>query len=465
MAFEPIAGVNGVGGLPLGQFLQIAFTSGVFNQLNRTFPDFEMVKKFRVGDPNWREQRFLLQTSLGPSAIQYANPTFSGAFPKAQRIGISEKVAFSKEIDATVEIEYNLYKKALNSPLKYAEPLALEMQSKAIAAKRRIAADLYADGTGVIGTVSSVTAPVVSGGKITITLDVTNAARGHVGLFEYGDLVVCTSTSGLVLQQPTAAGIAALRVVSRSRKNNTVTCEAVDSDGNTVALPGITAVGDVSAGDLIYRAGQTDRPNLDLAVADYGTVSNVFAGFESLLANDGRTVHGIEMSGITAGTRVDCAGNDIALKYVQQGLSEAKVAVGQGLYKWDMLAMAPEARDFLVDLDEEKRRLTVSDSQRVKGAKAFIFQHENDTLEVISSEYISKKRAYALPKQAAGQSAMMQLYFTEMTPVDVGSGKLHLKPAAAGGHERRIASYMEGQIALLCTHPAAGVVLENFDIV
>lgn len=459
MAFDPIAGVNGVGGLPLGKFLQIAFTSGVFNQLNRTFPDFEMVKKFRVGDPNWREQRFLLQTSLGPSAVQYANPNFSANFPKAQRIGISEKIAVSKELDATVEIEYNLYKKALNSPLKYAEPLALEMQSKAIATKRRIAADLYGDGTGVIGTVASAS---VSGGRLVVVLDTANAARGHVGLFEYGDLVICRTSAGAA-QQPTvsAGSIAALRVVSRSRKTNTVTLEAVNSDESVLT---VATVGDVSAGDLVYRAGQSDVPDLSGAVADYGTVSNVFAGFESLLANDGRIVHGIQMSGITAGTRIDCSAQLIALKYVQEALSEAKVAVGQGLYKWDMLAMSPEARDSLVEADEDKRRLTVTDSQRVQGAKAFVFQHENDTLEVISSEYIKQKRAYALPKQSAGQSAMMQLYFTEMTPVDIGSGKLHLKPASGGGHERRIASYMEGQIALLCTHPAAGVVLENFTI-
>lgn len=461
MAFDPIAGVNGVGGLPLGKFLQIAFTSGVFNQLNRTFPDFEMVKKFRVGDPNWREQRFLLQTTLGPSAIQYANPNFSANFPKAQRIGISEKIAVSKEIDATVEIEYNLYKKALNSPLKYAEPLALEMQSKAIAAKRRIAADLYGDGTGVIGTVASAS---VSGGKLSLVLDTANAARGHVGFFEYGDLVLPRTTAGAAQLPTVSAGtVAALRIVSRSRKTNTVVLEAIDANDNVLT---VSAVGDVSAGDLVYRAGQAeaDIPNLSIAVPDYGTISNVFAGYESLLANDGRTVHGIQMSGITAGTHVDCNAQLIALKYVQEALSEAKVAVGQGLYSWDMLVMSPEARDSLVEADEDKRRLTVTDSKRVQGAKAFVFQHENDTLEVVSSEYVKQKRAYALPKQSAGQSAMMQLYFTEMAPVDVGSGKLHLKPASGGGHERRIASYMEGQIALLCTHPAAGIVVENFTI-
>ena len=460
MAFDPIAGVNGVGGLPLGKFLQIAFTSGVFNQLNRTFPDFEMVKKFRVGDPNWREQRFLLQTSLGPSAIQYNNPgSLSSTFPKAQRIGISEKIAVSKELDATVEIEYNLYKKALNSPLKYAEPLALEMQSKAIAAKRRIAADLYGDGTGVVGTVASAS---VTGTRLSIVIDTANAARGHVGFFEYGDLVIPRTAAGAAqLPTVTAGTVAALRVVSRSRKTNTVVLEAVDANDNLLE---VSAVGDVSAGDLVYRAGQTDIPNLSIAVPDYGLISNVFAGYESLLANDGRTVHGIQMSGITAGTHVDCNAQLIALKYVQEALSEAKVAVGQGLYSWDMLVMSPEARDSLVEADEDKRRLTVTDSKRVQGAKAFVFQHENDTLEVVSSEYVKQKRAYALPKQSAGQSAMMQLYFTEMAPVDVGSGKLHLKPASGGGHERRIASYMEGQIALLCTHPAAGIVVENFTI-
>lgn len=462
MAFDPIAGVNGVGGLPLGQFLQIAFTSGVFNQLNQTFPDFEMVKKFRVGDPNWREQRFMLQTSLGPSAVQYANPVSSTNFPKAQRISVSEKIAVSKELDATVEIEYNLYKKALNSPLKYAEPLALEMQSKAIATKRRIAADLYADGTGVIGTVASVAA---SSGKLVITLSALSSSRGHVGLFEYGDLVTPYNPEGTAAHFPIVASgvVAALRVVSRSRKNGTVTVEALDASGNILAVEDDQTGSTLVATDVIYRSGQVDIPDLT-DIADYALASPVFAGFESLLANDGRKVHGIDMAGITAGTRVDCNGQLIALKYVQEALSEAKVAVGQGLYKWDMLAMSPEARDSLVEADEDKRRLTVSDSQRVKGAKAFIFQHENDTLEVISSEYIAPKRAFALPKQSAGQKAMMQLYFTEMTPVEVGSGKLHLKPASGGGHERRIASYMEGQIALLCTQPAAGVVLENFTV-
>lgn len=459
MAFDPIAGVNGVGGLPLGQFLQIAFTSGVFNQLNQTFPDFEMVKKFRVGDPNWREQRFMLQTSLGPSAVQYANPVSSTNFPKAQRISVSEKIAVSKELDATVEIEYNLYKKALNSPLKYAEPLALEMQSKAIATKRRIAADLYADGTGVIGTVASA---AVSGGKVVVTLSALSTSRGHVGLFEYGDLVTPRNPEGDEEHFPavSSGSVVTLRVVSRSRKNGTVTLEPIDANGNVLSATDASAI---LATDVIYRSGQVDIPDLT-SIADYALASPVFAGFESLLANDGRKVHGIDMAGITAGTRVDCGADLISLKYVQEALSEAKVAVGQGLYKWDMLAMSPEARDSLVEADEDKRRLTVSDSQRVKGAKAFIFQHENDTLEVISSEYIAPKRAFALPKQSAGQKAMMQLYFTEMTPVEVGAGKLHLKPASGGGHERRIASYMEGQIALLCTQPAAGVVLENFTV-
>jgi len=451
MAYSPI------GNLPLGQFLQIAFTQGVFNQLNQTFPDFEMVKKFRVGDPNWREQRFLLQTSLGPAAVQYRNPNFSQKFPNAQRIGVGEKVAVAKEIDATVEIEYNLYKKALNSPLKYAEPLALEMQSKAIAAKRRIAADLYGDGSGVIGTVASV---AVSGGKLEVTLSALSTARGHIGFFEYDDLVLFKTPAGANQAVTVSAGtVAAFRVVSRSRKTDKVVVEAVDADGLPLS---ITAANDVGATDLIYRAGQETIPDLTAAIADWGTLTEVFPGLETLLASDGRVVHGINMSGATAGTVVDGGGSGgLSLSLVQEGMSNAKVAVGQGIYKWSMLVASPERRDDLIESAETDRRFMVADNPK-RGGKSFVFQHENDTLEVIASEYCPKQRAYALPNQSAGRQAMMQLYFTEMSPVDVGGGKLHLKPAQGGGHERKIASYMEGNISLLCTHPAAGVVIKNF---
>lgn len=448
---------SAIGNLPLGQFLQIAFTQGVFNQLNQTFPDFEMVKKFRVGDPNWRQQNFLLQTSLGPAAVQYRNPNFSSAFPAAQRIGVGEKVAVAKEIDATVEIEYNLYKKALNSPLKYAEPLALEMQSKAIAAKRRIAADLYGDGSGCIGTVASV---AVSGGKLEVTLSALSTARGHIGFFEYDDLVRFHTPAGAVQAVTVSAGtVAAFRVVSRSRKTDKVVVEAIDANGAALT---ITAANDVGATDLIYRAGQETIPDLTAAISDWGTLTEVFAGLETLLADDGRVVHGINMSGATAGTVVDGGGSGgLSLGLVQEGMSNAKVAVGQGLYKWSMLVASPERRDDLIESAETDRRFMVADNPK-RGGKSFVFQHENDTLEVIASEYCPKQRAYALPNQSAGKQAMMQLYFTEMAPVDVGSGKLHLKPASGGGHERKIASYMEGYLSLLCTHPAAGVVIKNF---
>lgn len=448
MAFDPI------GNLPLGQFLQIAFTQGVFNQLNQTFPDFEMVKKFRVGDPNWRQQNFLLQTSLGPAAVQYRNPNFSTAFPAAQRIGIGEKVAVAKEIDATVEIEYNLYKKALNSPLKYAEPLALEMQSKAIAAKRRIAADLYGDGSGVVGTVSASPLPAIVDGKLEIVLDGSVGARGHIGFFEYDDLLVFKlPDSSAQNAVPTSA--VAFRVVSRSRKLNKVVLAGVDVNGNDVAL---TGVGDIAGGEVIYRAGQETIPNLSAAISDYGLLTEVFPGLETLLAADGRVVHGITMSGATAGTVVE-ATTVLTLPDVQEAMSNAKIAVGQGLYKWNMLVASPEQRDALIESAETDRRFMVADNPK-RGGKSFVFQHENDTLEVIASEYCPKTRAYALPNQSAGKSAMMQLYFTEMAPVDVGGGKLHLKPAEAGGHERKIASYMEGYLSLLCTHPAAGVVVK-----
>jgi hypothetical protein len=258
------------------------------------------------------------------------------------------------------------------------------------------------------------------------------------------------------------ATVVSFRVVSRSRKTDKVVLEGLNANGVPVAITGADLV---SSGDLIYRAGQETIPNITAALAnplttDWGSLTEVFAGLETLLADDGRVVHGINMSGATAGTVVDGGGSG-GLSLVQEGMSNAKVAVGQGIYKWSMLVASPERRDDLIESAETDRRFMVADNPK-RGGKSFVFQHENDTLEVIASEYCSKQRSYALPNQSAGRQAMMQLYFTEMSPVDVGGGKLHLKPAQGGGHERKIASYMEGNISLLCTHPAAGVVIKNF---
>ena len=448
----------------LGLFLQIAFSEGIRVQIAKSYRDWEMVLRNKVGAFNGRQLNFMLQSSFGPSAIQYRGAT-QLEFPSAQQISVSEHVATVKEIDATVEIEYNLWNRARKSPAKYAEPLALEIQSKSIAARRRLAADLYGDGTGVVGTAASAT---VSAGKVDVVLSSASSARGHIGFFEFGDLLVPKNADGTAANPTVASGtFFCYRVVSRSRSPiiggpDSVKLEALSSSG---AVLTVTASG-LTSGDVFYRVGQlTGGVNaLDLtgALGDYGTLTEVYPGLETLVSNDGRVVHGITMSGATAGSVYDHQGASIGTDAIQILMDQTKLAVGEDEYAWKMLAMAPETHSAFVSGRETDRRFhTVEDNKR--GIRYFAYQHGNDTLECYTSEFVPKKRIYALPEAKAGNGKVLELHGTDFETVKVNdSGAFHLKPGSGGGHQRKVASYMEAMVCLICKHPAAIGKIVNF---
>lgn len=432
--------------LQLGNLLQIIFSNGVRNQISQDFRDFEMVKRAKVGSSVARELRFMFQSSFGPSAIQYRDPGTSGRpFPSAQQATVSEYTAKFKEINATIELEYNLWDRARKSPEKYAEPLALEIDSKASAAKRLCARDFYGDGTGVIGEISAATA--LSGGKTTITLNSTNSSRGHVGFFEYGDLLIAKETDGT---DSATAPDTIWRVDQKDRENNQVILELVSG---TAAAP--------SAAELLYRYGQPTFPDLSGAVADYGTVSEVMAGLESLVAGDGRTVHGITMSGATAGSRTDAGANPIDVKYIQKAMDKVKIAVGQDRYKWKMMSMAPETHASLIESRETDRRFqTIDDNKR--GVKVFAYVHGNDTLECYTSEYVPPKRIYILPEAKSGEK-VLEFHGSDFETVKgQGMSDFNLKPASSGGYVNTMVSYLQSIGVYICKHPAAVAVIENF---
>lgn len=446
--------------LNLGKFLQISFSEGVRNQISQDFRDWEMILKNKVGAPNGRRHDFLFQTGFGPAAIQYRGAT-QAEFPSPQQISVTEHSAVYKEIDATIEIEYNLWNRAQKSPAKYAEPLAMEIQSKTVAAKRRLAADLYADGTGVI--LQSAGAGAVTGGKTVVTQDTASTARGHIGFIEYGDLLLPKNADGTAAAPTLASGtFAYYRVDSLSRSpivggNDTVTLSAIGDDG---LVKVVNATG-LTAGDVFYRIGQQTIPDLTQPVVDYGTATEVLAGLESLVANDGRTIHNIVMSGASAGSVVSGNGAPLDSTLIQQLMDQTKIRVGQGTYSWKMLCLAPEAHSSLVEARETDRRFnSVEDNKR--GIRYWAYQHGNDSLECYTSEFVPKKRAWALPESKSGQK-VIEFHGTDFETVRVNdSGSFHLKPSVNGGHERKVATYMEALLCLIVKHPAAVGKLVDF---
>lgn len=447
---------NNIDTLNLGNLLQIIFTNGVRNQISQDFRDFEMVKRAKAGSSVARELRFMIQKSFGPSAIQYRDPGTSGrSFPTAQQTSVQELIAKFKEINATIELEYNLWDRARKSPEKYAEPLALEIDSKASAAKRRIAADYYLDGTGVMGTLASV---AVAGGMAVVTLSNADTTRGHVGAFEFFDLLLHYAAAGTSGSSVTVASgtFDHWQVVSKDRSLLTVTLQAVNTAGNLVNTTSWTA----TAGEVFYRVGQPTIPNLT-SIADYGTATEVMVGLESLVADDGRVVHGMTMSGTTKGSRFDAQANPLDVKHIQRAMSQVKVNVGQDRYSWKMMCMAPESLDSLIESRETDRRfVTMEDATR--GTKKFMYQHQNDSLECYTSEYIPMQRIYIMPETKASEK-VIEFHGSDFETVKAqGDSDFHLKASASGGYVNTVVSYLQAIGVIICKHPAAVSVIHNF---
>lgn len=450
---------SNISNLPLGTFLQIAFSDGLRNQLSNDYRDWEVIKQKRVGNPEGRETRFLFKEGNGPARVQSRNPNFTSTFPTAQRLASSEKTAVAKEIDATIELDYNLWNRLkLSGDKKYADSLAAEIEATQIVTKRYLAASLYKDGTGVVGQVSA--AADDTGADVTVvTLNSADSARGHIGYFEYDDLLLAYELDATPRAATVTGTFYAWKVIDRSRKNNTVTLQPVDAAETPLAL----TASNLASTDVFYRVGQPSIPDLTAPIADYGSATEEPVGLESLAAYDGRVVHGITMSGSTAASEVDAEGSQIDVTHIEEGMNDMKIRVGESAYKWTKMSMAPEAHSAFIESRETDRRFQSIDDNK-RGLKMFAYQHRNDLLEVYASEYIPKKRMFMLPEEKSGAGKVLEFHGTDFEPVKAPNGdEFHLK-AGASGYERRIQSFLEAYAVMICKHPAAILQVHNFEI-
>lgn len=462
--------VSQVTALDLGYFLQIAFSDGIRNQLSSDYKDWEMIKQVALNaTPDGRQLQYLLQTGYGPSAVQARGVT-QAAFPGSQKAASTEGVATYKEFDATIEIEYNLWNRARKAPAKYVEPLANEISSKTIATKRFMASLVYGDGSGVVGQstgAAAVTSPASD--ALTFTIAATDSARGHIGNFQNGDILVLKDADGTATALDTSLATEPVywKVVSKNRSAGTVVLQGLDLTFAPVAtISSVTTP--PAAGAVFYRYGQQTGAvdALDLSAitsaTDYGTLTEVFAGLESLTANDNRKVNGINMTGSVSGTRFDGSAAAVDGDMIHEILDEVKLNVGKNQYKWSKAVSAPQVIRKLISDRDADRRFNVSDDLK-SGSRKFTYQHEEDTLEFVSSEFSPAKRIWLFPEGKSGNSKVLEFHGTDFEPVKgQDMSAFHLRPSASGGHERIMTSYMEALAVLICKHPAAFGVITNF---
>jgi hypothetical protein len=266
-----------------------------------------------------------------------------------------------------------------------------------------------------------------------------------------------TATGGASATAAVTGTFSHFVVVQKDRDNQILTLQAVNTAGANTALSAGPA-----ATEVLYRKAQTDAadiPNLS-SISDYGTVSQVMAGLPSLVAADGRVVHGMTMSGAIASSEFDAGGNPIDVRHIQRAMSQVKVKVGQDQYSWKMMVQAPETLDSLIESRETDRRF-MSMEDGARGTKKFVYQHQNDSLECYTSEYCQPKRIYILPESKAGQK-VLEFHGSDFKTVKApGGGDFHLKPSASG-FVATVVSYMQAIGVVICKHPASVAVIRNF---
>ena len=454
----------------LGKLLQIIYSNGVVNQISEDFRDWDAVSKLRVSEEAARQINFTLQTGYGPRSTGWSKQGVGANFKSSQQSNTSEKSAGFNQMDSTIELEYDLWQRALGTPSKYAEPLALEINNKAIIQKRLLSSVFHRDGTGLLAiTKAAAPVKVALGSSFLVEVDMdgvsgadaTGYAGGGTRYAEYQDGHIMCDIAG----SKATLGVAdVFEVVKKDRKNDKVSYKVLKSDGSeaneTEVDAVISAMG--STAFYVYRENQPSRPNLTSGIVSLGEINNaseVMAGLESLFAEDGRTMHGIDMAGATAGTHYDAGANPIDIRHLDEALSNLKVIVGQGKYKYNQLLCTPESRSALIDSQEQDRRLqALSDDKR--GFKGFGYVHDRDTLELATSEYAKKATMWALP-QGGKEKGVIELHGKDFKPVQVGSQDTFLG-LAGGSHAQKINKYMLGYMTLLTKHPAAGLKIKNF---
>lgn len=451
--------------LNLGEVLQIAFSKGVRTQISTDFRDYEMVKRAKVSGHAPREIRFYFQNGLLPANTQWRNPgTSNRPFPTGFQPAADEYTAKLKEANATVELEYNLYERARVSPEKYAEPLQMILSASMSSTKREMARALWQDGTGVIGQLGASAAAVTSpaSNQLEFTLDEGDTSRGHTGYFEYQDILILRTSAGAVTNLDTSLATEPVywKVMTKDRATGKVRLQGLDSAFAPVAT--MTTVTGPQTGSVFYKFDQPTIPDLTAITSstDYGTLTETLVGLESLAANDGRTVHGITMSGITGSSEVDAGGASLDLSHFNQVMDKVKIEVGPDRYKWRMACSAPETQSALIESRETDRRFISWDDNK-RGTKVFGIVHRNDQIELCDSEYVHKKRLYILPETKAGEK-VLEYHGTDFTTVKApGGDDFHMK-VSGGQYVNNVVSYLQACCVLICKHPKSIARIRNF---
>lgn len=436
----------------LSKVLQILYSKAVMVQISEEHKEYEMITKKKSGEENGRSYNFMIQTDFGPAAVG-ASATGEFQFKDQAQSTLAEKAAIFKQKTATIGLSYSLMKRAAKAPT-FENPLSVEVKSKSTIQKRLMASEFHRDGSAVIAKVATHT--IVSiGDDVVLTLA---ASRGGESRYvEVGDILLARKDSD---GTESVAGLS-LVVVSKSRSANTVTATATGAGILINELDDASLFRKADTDDFVgtsdYLANITAQATP--AGVAFDQVSLNLCGLETLYANDGRKVHEITMSGVTAGTVYDAGAAAISLDDFHGALDDVKIKNGRASAKWTQLLASNETLRSVIDGQEQDRRLW-SQGDNKRGFAGFGYIHDNSSLEMVTTEYVRADRIWSIP-QGEGVCEMIGKDFED---VSVGGQKEFMAINSSGARAAGMRKYLCGYLVYLSKRPSLVVSIRNFTV-
>lgn len=449
--------------LSLNTLLKIWQRGGIVDQLPAHSEIWKLIMKKKTGVDQGRQVNFEIMTGKGLGAIQGGN--FGGILPVARRVDVAEYTAHYKLTEMAVSYDEDLERRLKGGDASYARPFARELDAKKAGAAQIKSVEVLGDGMGVIGVLTAKAVVSTSADTAVFTISATsaNAGKSHIGWILPSDLVKFVASDGTAhgTINNTNTNVSYWKILSVDIANNQFTASAYNSSDALINLSDATiGATDPSSGDYIVRL-DTSTFNYDTYASDYNLACEVGVGLESLSANDGRTVHGMTMSGLLAGTRKDCNGAVLDGEKFIDLLSKANQILGAEEFKAmkysDALMYNGTYDNLIKDGAAQRQFVNVRDVET--GLDNIGARYMKTAITFTPDPYVQSQRVWVLPNSAD----CLEYLGTDFEEMSDGQGKKgHRNINSSGRFKKEIVRFFQSGGVLLSRKPSSLLALEDF---
>ena len=456
------------------------YAEGVLHALGN-MKEIKMMDAFKVGiegEPAV-DSTFKLITDEGFNSVLNSSPS-SRSLPGFDDVGFIEGKYRLKEMNSVLEFGLKELKyldqamrsgKGLSSGAftSASDFVATVINAKVNVMNHRVMTDIFGDGTGVVGTISSIDKSDIANGNLVLTLSDAYNARGSTTFMRLGASIVVAEADATLM---TFTGVAAasatrLHVVDFDKLAHTVTCKIVGE--NKAVVTGLTDTS-IAATHLCYfgsktlaAAGRIQIPDLSGAIGDYDLISDHLCGLRSIISADGRLVQGLTRSGQTKSIVLDYAGAAIDAKAFPKLINRLGARWnGYEQFKFKKFIIADHVLQHLIDSSQSDRRIVAS-NQAYYGATQFeVWEGQSGQqgpMLFVPSVFCPEQDIMTIPEK--GDAEVSPLVFAFEDPQSVfdgsegvaGHGGFLPKPNSAG-YDNAVLKYEELRLGLYSKMPA-----------